>query len=127
MNKFNSALILILLLNTFYISTINAAVYKRQDVTITSLTPTSVNSIPSPGFNNMTRVYINSAPWDANLPATTCRLTAADLVKADTHMLSILLMAWNSGKAIDIVINDTLHPAAPQDTDVCQIVSINIR
>ncbi|NOH22391.1 hypothetical protein [Vibrio europaeus] len=93
-----------------------------REVTVTQLHPISTKRPASPNSENSTRIYVNPGAWGD----TTCRQDAADLLKEDTHLLSILLMAWTTGKNIRIEVDDTITPWGPED-NVCQVTALYIK
>ncbi len=96
-----------------------AAEYTRSSVNIIGFSPNADNRPHKPVASNIIRIVINEASWGAG---STCRENAADLQKSDTHMLSILLTAWASGKSVKMTVDDTLKPI---DT-VCQVTSLYV-
>ena len=117
-SRFKTLLVLLLLVapSTLY------AKHAIREVTITKLHPISSNRPATPSSEDLTRVYVNPGAWGD----TTCRQDAADLLKEDTHLLSILLMAWTTGKNIRIEVDDTSIPWGPNET-VCQVTALYIR
>lgn len=91
----------------------------NREVTITEILSFTADRPNAPSSQNITRVYINTAPW----PGTSCREDAADLQKEDSHTYSLLLMAWASGKTIQIGVDDRRKPY----DNVCQIVWVKAK
>lgn len=91
---------MILKLNTLLVSLLMIvpnvvyAKHATREVTVTQLHPISSNRPAASSSENSTRVYVNPGAWGD----TQCREDAADLLKEDTHLLSILLIAWTTGK-----------------------------
>lgn len=98
------------------------AKHATREVTVTQLHPISSNRPAASSSENSTRVYVNPGAWGD----TQCREDAADLLKEDTHLLSMLLMAWTTGKKITIEIDDTSIPWGPSET-VCQVTALYIK
>lgn len=53
-----------------------------------------------------TRIYIEPVDWDGS----SCQPSGADLLKHDNHMLSLLFVAWISGKSVELTIETTKQP-----------------
>ncbi len=117
-SKLKTLLVLLLMVapNVVY------AKHASREVTVTQLHPISTKRPVSPNSENSTRIYVNPGAWGD----TTCRQDAADLLKEDTHLLSILLMAWTTGKKIIIEVDDTSIPWGPNET-VCQVTALSIK
>ena len=106
----------VLLIITLYSITLHAGEYQRQDVTIVRLHPIADNRPAAPAYQNITRVYLTHGAWGNS----TCRQDAADLLKTDTHLLSLLITGWTTNKKINIVVDDALRLG----DSVCQITAL---
>ncbi len=111
-------LVVVLMLGTAF-TACYAESFKRTNLTITNIHPIAAQRPAGTTGQNIIRIYVNSGDWGA----LNCRPTAADLQKTDSHLLSILLTAWTTGKIIDIEVDSTLKPWG----DVCQITALSIR
>ncbi len=96
-----------------------AAEYKKDDVEITSIRPYSEAELEPSALANYIRIYMPDATWGT----PHCRGDAADLKKDDTHLLSVLLAAWASGKKIDMYIDDSIPRV---QSTVCRLVNISV-
>lgn len=90
----------------------------RGALTINKIHPMAVNRIHCEKCSGVTRIYVNSGAWEA----TDCRNDAGDLYKEDNHILSVLMMAWTTGKKIKIEVNDEDRPV----DKVCKITAVYI-
>ncbi|WNO07956.1 hypothetical protein [Teredinibacter sp. KSP-S5-2] len=90
-----------------------------RDVVIERIHPMAMDRTHCPSCSGITRIYVNNVAWGD----TACRGDAADLLKEDEHILSILLAAWISGKSIQLEVNDSVTPIAP----VCKITAAYIK
>jgi hypothetical protein len=98
------------------VSTLSAE-YTRSNVTVVKIHPLSKDRVHDSGLAGYTRIYVNQAAWGGS----SCRADAADLKNGDSHLLSILLAAWVSGKKIDILVDDSLPKA---QSSVCRITGL---
>ncbi len=104
----------------FTVSSIAIAGEGRRIVTINKILSFSGARPAQTASQNVIRVYVNQAEWTG---APSCRNDAADLQASDQHTLSLLMMAWATGKEIEIGVEENLKPI---DT-VCQISFIIIK
>lgn len=89
-----------------------------RSVVITKVHPMAVNRLHCPTCSGYTRIYVQSAPWGN----TTCRTDAADLAKEDSHLLSVLMTAWVTGKQVVIEVNDASRPI----DEVCRVTAMSV-
>ena len=109
-------LIVLCSLLCFISSTLLAKPISRQNLKIVNVHPMAVDRTHCAKCSGITRVYVNKgAGGNSN-----CRVDAGDLYKEDDHMLSILLMAWATGKKIRIEVNDEVKPI----DQVCKITAL---
>jgi hypothetical protein len=78
--------------------------------------PISYSRAVETGSRNTIRVYVNQGAW----PGSSCRETAFDIRKEDTHIYSTLLTAMASGWKLSVVVEDGQRP----NDDVCQAVTL---
>jgi hypothetical protein len=88
----------------------------REAVSVTGFMPISSTRIVETGSRNTIRVYVNQGAW----PGSSCRETAFDIRKEDSHIYSALLAALASGWKISVAVEDSQKP----NDDVCQAVSL---
>ena len=112
------AAMILLLLN---IGATFAAEHGRYNLTISKIHPIAGERPGAPNLQNIIRIYVNPGPWDAS----SCRQDSGDLLKSDSHLLSVILTAWTTGKTIDLIVEDTLVPSAPGTT--CQITGVFVQ
>ena len=89
-------------------------------VNIKTLHPMGSSRPHCPSCQGFTRVYIKES--DVSWGNTTCRKDAADLSKEDTHLMSVLLIAFSTGRPVKIEVTDILRPVS--NDQVCQITAI---
>ena len=72
---------------------------------VNTIHPMSVDRVHCPACSGYTRIYIedSSSSWGS----TNCRADAADIHIDDTHLLSILMLAYSQGKSLKIEVNST--------------------
>ncbi len=111
-------IILVLLIVTSEL--VFATEYVKENVQISSIRPFSEAQVEFPGLANYIRIYMPDSSWgDSN-----CRNNAADLSKNDTHILSVLLTAWASGKQIDMYVDDSIPRV---HSTVCRLVGVDAK
>ena len=91
----------------------------REAISVVGVLPISSNRIVETGSRNTIRVYINQGGWGGS----SCRETAFDIRKEDSHIYSTLLTALASGWKISVTVEDTQKPS----DDVCQAESIYVK
>jgi hypothetical protein len=95
-----------------------AAEYSRSDLSITSLKGMAVSRPANLNAVDYIRLYTNSGSWGSS----NCRQDAADLSKADTHLVSMLLSALAQKQSVILSIDDSLKPI----DNTCQVVAIEV-
>lgn len=88
----------------------------RANLTIRTIHPMAVDRTHCPRCSGLTRIYVDKGAWGD----TNCRPDAGDLFKEDSHILSVLLTAWTTGKKITIEVNDQNKPL----DEVCKITAV---
>ena len=88
----------------------------RDAVSVVGVMPISSTRIVETGSRNTIRVYVNAGAW----PGSSCRETAFDIRKEDSHIYAALLASMASGWKISVVVEDTQKP----NDDVCQAISL---
>lgn len=89
-----------------------------RDVTITKIHPMSIDRPHCANCSGIIRIYVNAGPWGNS----DCRETAADLTQEDSHLLSVLLTGWTTGKNISLEVNDQSRPV----DDVCRVTAASV-
>lgn len=112
---FNKEWILLIVLSVLSVPSFGKPVI-RSNLTIRSLHPMAVDRTHCTSCSGITRIYVNQDVWGNS----SCRKDAADLLKEDSHLLSILLMGWASGKKLRIEVNDQVKPI----DKVCKVTAI---
>lgn len=106
--------LLLLVFSLLFVNLAFAQPISRQ-VEIVKFHPMAVERTHCPECSGITRLYVNQAPWEDS----DCRDDAADLLKEDTHLLSILLTAWTTGKSVSLEVNDEVKTLS----GVCKITA----
>jgi hypothetical protein len=97
--KFFSCILLVV----FSVSIVFAKPVSRSGLKIERIHPMSVDRTHcGVKCSSLTRFYVNKGSWGD----TNCRTDAADLLKEDSHIYSLLLIIWASGKKVRIEVDD---------------------
>ncbi len=90
----------------------------RTNVVINNIFPVSGNRPASPASQDVVRVNLPPAAWGS----TSCNTGKADILKADTHLVSVLLAAWVGGKTISLSVDDSARTVG----DICQVTTVQV-
>lgn len=97
---------------------VQSAEFYRENLTITKIHPTASNRPVYSQSQNLTRIYVQPDAWGSS----SCRQDAADIAKEDSHILSVLLMAFAQNKQVDVLVDDSMQPAG-----ACRVTGIFVR